>query len=67
MTKPMIMTVVAPEDWIMAVERAPMPTPASLLPDTLENIRFRLSELRVSRLELMMPQAVMKTPTPARS
>ena len=67
LTKPMVMTVVAPELWMAAVPRAPMPTPSSLLSEALENSFFSLSELAASRLELIIWQAMRKTPIPARS
>ena len=42
-----------------------MPTPTSLLFDVLAKSRFSLFELTDSRLELIMAQAMRKTPIPA--
>ena len=65
LTKPMTMTVVAPELWIAAVVTAPIPTPTSLLPDTLWNSVLNLSELTASRLELIILHATRNIPIPA--
>ena len=54
LTKPMVMTVVAPELWIAAVPKAPIPTPSILLPEALENSFLSFSELAASRLELII-------------
>ena len=67
LTKPMVITVVAPELWIAAVPRVPIPTPRSLLLEAFANICFNLSELAASRLELIIWQAMRKIPIPARS
>ena len=66
-TKPMTMTVVAPELWMAAVPTVPMPTPRSLLPEALENMFLRPLELTDSRLELIIWQATRKIPIPATS
>ena len=54
LTKPMVMTVVAPELWMAAVPRAPIPTPSSLLPEALEKSILSLSELAASKFELII-------------
>ena len=54
LTKPMVMTVVAPELWIAAVPKAPIPTPSILLPEAFENNFLSFSELAASRLELII-------------
>jgi len=65
LTKPMVMTVVAPELCIAAVVTAPIPTPIILFPDTFRNSALSLLELIASRLELMVVQATRKIPIPA--
>ena len=54
LTKPMVITVVAPELWMAAVPRAPIPTPRSLLPEAFEKSVFSFSELAASRFELII-------------
>ena len=54
LTKPMVITVVAPELWMAAVPSAPIPTPVSLLLDAFEKSFFSLSELAASRFELII-------------
>ena len=53
-TKPIVITVVAPELWMAAVPTAPIPTPRSLLPEALEKSFFSFSELAASRFELII-------------
>lgn len=53
-TKPMTITVVAPELWMAAVPTVPMPTPSRRLRDALENSALSLVELADSRLELII-------------
>ena len=67
LTKPIVMTVVAPELWMAAVATAPIPTPSHLLPDIFANSARSLLLLTASRLELIMEQAIRKIPIPARS
>lgn len=64
-TKPMTMTVVAPDDCIAAVPKAPIPTPIRRLLDTLEKRLLRRELLAVSRLEDIIWQATRKIPIPA--
>jgi hypothetical protein len=64
--KPMTMTVVAPELWMAAAVRVPMPTPSSLLLDAPANSWRSLLEPAVSRLRLSMEHATRKIPMPAR-
>ena len=54
LTKPMVITVVAPELWIAAVPRVPIPTPSSLLLDAFAKRCLSFSELAASRLELII-------------
>ena len=65
LTKPMIITVVAPELWIAAVVTAPIPTPIILFPDTFLNRARSLLELTASRLELIVEHATRNIPMPA--
>ena len=64
-TKPMTMTVMAPELCMAAVPTAPIPTPYSLLLDAFANIFFSLLLLNASIFELSILQAVRNTPIPA--
>ncbi len=64
-TKPITITVVAPELCIAAVATVPMPTPISLLFDVLANRDFNLFELSDSRFELIILHAIKNTPMPA--
>ena len=64
-TKPITMTVVAPELWMAAVPSAPMPTPSSLLRDALANSVRSLSLPIDSRFSLIILQAMRKVPMPA--
>ena len=54
LTKPIVMTVVAPELCIAAVPNVPMPTPSNLLFEALANSFLSLSELADSRLVLII-------------
>ena len=54
LTKPMVITVVAPELWMAAVPSAPIPTPISLLLEALEKSFLSRSELAASRFELII-------------
>ena len=54
LTKPMVITVVAPELWMAAVPSAPIPTPISLLLEAFEKSCFNFSELAASRFELII-------------
>ena len=65
LTKPMTITLVAPDDCIAAVASAPMPTPTSLLFEVFAKSRLSLLELTDSRLELIILQAIRKIPMPA--
>ena len=67
LTKPITMTVVAPELWIAAVPSAPIPTPNRRLPDALANSSLSLLLPAASRLELIVEQATRNTPMPASS
>ena len=67
LTKPITMTVVAPELWMAAVPNAPIPTPSNRLPDALANSALSLLLPAASRLELIVEQATRNTPMPASS
>ena len=67
LTKPITITVTAPELWMAAVPTVPMPTPISLFLEALAKRLFNLSELADSRLELIIWQATRKIAIPARS
>ena len=64
-TKPMTITVTAPELWMAAVPTVPMPTPSHLLFPILANSRFKPALLALSRLVLNILQATKNTPMPA--
>ena len=66
-TKPMTITVVAPEDWIAAVATVPIPTPNMRELDMRENRLLRRALLAVSRLEDIIWHATKKIPIPAMS
>ena len=53
-TKPMAITVVAPELWMAAVPTAPMPTPSNLLLAALEKRLLSLLDETDSRLVLII-------------
>lgn len=65
LTKPTTMTVVTEELCTIAVETAPIPTPASLLFAVLPNIFFRLPDASFSMLSLNKRKPIRKTPSPA--
>ena len=67
LTKPSTMTMLALELWTTAVTAVPMPTPSSLLLETLEKRNFSLADEADSRFELIIWQAIRKMPTPATS
>ena len=66
-TKPMTITVVAPDDWIAAVATVPIPTPNMRELDIRENRLLRRALLAVSKLEDIIWHATKKIPIPATS
>ena len=65
LTKPITITEVALELCITAVAAAPTPTPSNLLLEAFENSILSLLLPNASKLELIIEQAIRKTPTPA--
>ena len=65
LTKPIAITVVAADDWIIAVTEAPMPTPAKRLLLILPSKDFILLPAIFSRLDESIFIPAMKTPLPA--